>query len=238
MPPNKTTNHGRQLLITKSRLRTEKDSLKIALLKRKEASLLLELGRRPEALLVATALSKSNPSNSSHRAFLADILCRMSKWRLAEEIFTEVYQLCLVNSKKDKAFSIAAGPLFLLAEAREDYERCLEIAPLPILKNRAERLMGNKVVDREAPESEPWNQIAKLEKVHLGGNPHILPTLLKDWKLGEAEWYWRILFEATNLAVINGMSLKPWRKQLKQLHTVVLDPRYFIERRDLKKVLR
>lgn len=238
MPPNKTTNHGRQLLITKSRLRTEKDSLKIALLKRKEANLLLELGHRAEALLVATALSESNPTNSSHKAFLADILCRTSQWLKAEEVFTEAYHLCLDSNKKSKAFSIASGPLFLLAEARSDFKRCFEIAPLPLLKNRAERLMGKKVVCIDIPEIEPWNQVAKLEKVHLGGNPHLLPTLLKDWKLGEAEWYWRILYEAANLAIGNGMSPKPWRKQLKQLHTVVLDPRYFIERRDLKKVLR
>lgn len=238
MPRNKTTNHGRQLLITKSRLKTEKNPVKIALLKRKEAYLLLQLGHRAEALLVSTALSESNPSNSSHKAFLADILCRTSQWRLAEDTFAEAHRLCLATDKIDKAFSIASGPLFLLAEARGDYKRCVEIAPLPVLLNRAERLMGEKVMNIDIPEIEPWNHVAKLEGVHLGNNPHILPTLLKDWNLGEVEWYWRILFEAANLAVSNEMSLKPWRKQLKQLHTIVLDPRYFIERRDLKKLLR
>ncbi len=237
MAPNTTRNAGRQLLITRNRLKIEKMESKRKSLRRIEAGLLLELGQKEACLSVATSLVEENPDDNRERAFLADILARCSSWKAAEEEFAVAHSICLAAGKSDKAFSLAAGPLFLLAEARGDYRRCLEIAPVDVLRNRALRLANGKPESGSTPSESPWREIAILEKVHLGGNPYVLPGLLADWKCGESEWRWRILFEGAELAVNAAMSTKPWRKYMKQTVAKVLDPRYFIERRDLKRLL-
>ncbi len=237
MAPNTTRNAGRQLLVTRNRLRAEKDPAKRASLRRREADLLVALDRKELAVAVATSLVEMNPEGSSERAFLADILARSFSWRAAEEEFAEAHRLCLSSGKQEKAFSLAAGPLFLLAEAREDYRRCLEIAPMDVLRDRALRLSGKKPAQKSLPSVSPWREIAILERVLSGGNPHVLPGLLADWTCGEAEWRWRILFEGAVSAIEAGMSAKPWKKYMKQTGAKVLDPRYFIERRDLKRLL-
>jgi len=237
MAPNTTRNAGRQLLITRNRLKIEKIHSKRKSLKRIEAGLLLELGQREAAVSVATSLVEENPDGNRERAFLADILARCCAWDAAEEEFAVAHSICLSTGKLDKAFSLAAGPLFLLAEARGDFRRCLEVAPVDVLRNRALRLACDEPENDSIPTLSPWREIAILEKVHGGGNPHVLPGLLADWTYGESEWRWRILFEGAELAVSADMSTKPWRKYMKQTGAKVLDPRYFIERRDLKKLL-
>ncbi len=237
MAPNTTRNAGRQLLVTKNRLRTEKNPSKRVALKRLEAYLFLELGQKETAVAVATSLVEGNPEGSGERAFLADILARSFFWADAEEKFTEAHRICLSAGKREKAFSLAAGPLFLLAEARGDYRRCLEIAPMPVLRNRALRFIGEKPETSTVPSVSPWREIAILERSLSGGNPHVLAGLLVDWTCGEAEWRWRILFEGAVIAVEAGMSVKPWKRYMKQTGAKVLDPRYFIERRDLKQLL-
>ncbi|MCD4706363.1 MAG: hypothetical protein K8S62_01340 [Candidatus Sabulitectum sp.] len=237
MAPNTTRNAGRQLLIIRNRVKAENDPVKRASLKRREANLLLVLDQKELAISAATSLVRMNPEGSSERAFLADILARSFHWRASEKEFTEAHRICLSTGKLDKAFSLAAGPLFLLAEARGDYCRCLEMAPMDLLRNRARRLMGEESAQESLPSVSPWREIAILEKVLRGGDPQALPTLLTDWTCGEAEWRWRILFEGATSAMEAGMSAKPWKKHMKQTGTKVLDPRYFIERRDLKRML-
>ena len=241
MAPNTTRNAGRQLLITRNRSRTEKNPLKIASLKRLEAELLLELGQKDAAVAVATSLVEMNPQGSRERAFLGDILARSFSWIDAEEEFAEAHRLCLANGKTEKAFSLAAGPLFLLAEARGDHPRCFEIAPIDVLRNRAIRLSEGKLLQKPVPHAvpavSPWREVAVLEKVLNGGSPHVLVDLLAKWTCGEAEWRWRILFEGAASAIGAGLSAKPWKRYMKQTGAKVLDPRYFIERRDLKQLL-
>ncbi len=237
MPPNTTRNAGRQLLVTRNRLMAEKDPSKVLSLKRKEAYLLLELGQNDSAVAVATSLVEDNIDSSRERAFLADILTRTFAWAAAEKEFTEAHGLCLLSGKNDKAFSLASGPLFLLAEARKDYRKCFEVAPIQVLRNRALRLSGQKVELNVLPSASPWREIAILENTIIGGNPFVLPGLLADWNCGEAEWRWRFVYEAASLAIEAGMSAKPWRKYLKQTTGRILDPRYFIERKELKRLL-
>jgi hypothetical protein len=238
MAPNTTRNAGRQLLVTRNRLRTEKSAAKIASLKRLEAILFLELGQKDAAVAVATSLAEENSDGSSGRAFLADILARAFLWQEAEHEFINAHRLCVNSGNEEKAFSLAAGPLFLLAEAREDYSRCAEIAPIEVLLHRALRLAGHTSQPVTVPEKSPWREIALLEKVHLGANPSALPELLAGWSCGEAEWRWRILYEGAVLAMQEGTSAKPWKRYLKQTGTKVLDPRYFRERGVLKRLLR
>jgi len=215
----------------------EKSAAKTASLKRLEAVLLLELGQKAAAVAVATSLADENSEGSSERAFLADILARAFMWQEAEREFVNAHRLCLNSGKKGKAFSLAAGPLFLLAEARKDYRRCAEVAPTEILGNRARRLAGDKAQPVSTPEESPWREVALLEKVHQGGNPAVLSELLARWSCGEAEWRWRILYEGAVLAMEAGAGVKPWKGYLKQTGTKVLDPRYFRERGHLKRLL-
>jgi hypothetical protein len=180
MAPNKTRNAGRQLLVTRNRQRTEKSAPKRASLKRIEAGLLLELGQKDAAVAVAASLAEENLQSNSHRAFLADILARAFMWREAEAQFAEAHRLCLVSGNIAKAHSIASGALFLLAEARGDYNRCYEIAPYDVLRWRACRLMGEEQEIAAVPSASPWMEIAILEKAHRGGSPLALANLLTD----------------------------------------------------------
>ena len=238
MAPNTTRNAGRQLLVTRNRQRTEKSAAKTASLKRLEAVLLLELDQKDAAVAVATSLAEENSEGSSERAFLADILAQAFQWHEAEQEFANAHRLCVNSGNEKKAFSLAAGPLFLLAEAREDYRRCAEIAPMDVLRYRALRLAGDRSQPVTVPKESPWGEGALLEKVHLGANPGVLPELLASWNCGEAEWRWRILYEGAVLAIQKGTSVKPWKRYLKQTGTKVLDPRYFRERGALKRLLR
>lgn len=237
MAPNKKRNAGRQLLITRNRLKAETKPSKIASLKRLEVNLLLDLGMPEEALVVATALAEAHNRDSSAAAFLGDILARTSKWSTAEEQFTLAYELCLSMNKAEKAFSLAAGPMYLLAEARKDYTRCMEIAPSDILRARALRLSGKKAETFIQPETSPWRELYLIEKAHAGSSPAALLGILDDWTAGEAEWRWRILFEGAVIACRTGVGLKQWRRYLKQTGGRVLDPRYFTERKQLKALL-
>lgn len=237
MAPNTTRNAGRQLLITRNRLRTEENPSRIATLKRREAGILLELEQKEAAVAVAASLVKENPQGNRERAFYADILARTFQWASAEEEFSEAHRLCIASGKLEKANSLAAGPLFLLAEARGDFKRCSEVAPIEALRFRALRLAGETTDIPSVPLESPWREIALLEKVLRGGNPHVLPSLLANWTCGEAEWRWRILYEGATAAMEADMPVKPWKKYLKQAGNSVLDPRYFIERRDLKRLL-
>ncbi|MCK5035510.1 MAG: hypothetical protein KAS73_06435, partial [Candidatus Sabulitectum sp.] len=81
MAPNTTRNAGRQLLITRNRLKIEKIDSKRKSLRRIEAGLLLELGQKEASLSVATSLVEENPDDNRERAFLADILARCSSWK-------------------------------------------------------------------------------------------------------------------------------------------------------------
>jgi hypothetical protein len=189
------------------------------------------------AIAVATSLVEENPEGSKERAFLADILARSSQWTAAEHEFTEAYRICISTGKIEKAASLAAGPLFLLAEARGDFSRCIEIAPFDVLRNRALRLQGGKPQPGIVPAESPLREIAILEEVHCGGDADSLPGLLDSWTAGEAEWRWRILYEGAVASINAGMASKPWRNFLKQTGTKVLDPRYFRERKNLKQIL-
>lgn len=218
-------------------MKTETDMAGKASLKRLEANLLLELGLRDEAVAVATSLAGENSDGGSAYAFLADILAGMGRWRLAEENFVIAHRMCIESDRAQKAFSLAAGPLFLLAEARGDHERCMEIAPSELLRNRARRLSGETTVEDKQPDRSPWKELFLIEKVHSGGSYGILNGILHDWKAGEAEWRWRILFEGASLCREAGAGMRQWKLYLGQTGGKVLDPRYPKERKLLKRLL-
>jgi len=237
MAPNKTRNAGRQLLILKNRMKTIENSSKIPSMRRREAVLLLELGQRDQAVAVAASLAEADDDRGSGLAFLADILASCGRWAAAREKFTAAAEMCAEKGRKEKAFSLAAGPLFLLAEAVKDYETCLLVAPLPLLKSRALRLKGLEPEKTPQPGNSPWRELWALEEVHVSGKVSLLDGILDNWKSGEAEWRWRILFEGAFLEFKSGTVSKQWGVYLRETGKRVLDPRYPGERSALKKML-
>lgn len=218
-------------------MKAETDMAKIASLKRREAGTLLELGQRTEAVAVAASLTEGPSPSPGDFAFLADMLACSGKWRRAEENFIRAHRLCLETGKEEKAESLAAGPLFLLAEARGDHRRCMEVAPTGLLRGRALRLSGEPPPPSSMPETSPWRELFLLEQVHSGKDPAVLTGILDHWKAGEAEWRWRILYEGAMLAHASGCSMKQWRLYFRITSRKVLDPRYFQERKRLKALI-
>ncbi len=238
MAPNKTRNAGRQLLILRNRIKDLEDSSKMPSLRRREAGLLLELGQRDEAVAVATSLAETNARDGSALAFLADVLASAGRWASAEKTFTAAAGLCAETGREEKAEALYAGPVFLLAEARGDFETCLQVAPFPLLRNRALRLSGHESGESSQPDSSPWRELFILEKVHKQGNVSLLSGILDHWKAGEAEWRWRILFEGAFLEYSSGEVSRQWGDYLRETGKKVLDPRYPGERKALKRLLR
>lgn len=238
MAPNKTRNAGRQLLILRNRMKALEDHAKMPLLRRREAGLLLELGQRDEAVAVATSLAEMDENDGSSLAFLADMLASTCRWGAAEEKFTAAAKICAETGRKEKATALFAGPVFLLAEARGDYKTCWQVAPFPLLRNRALRLAGEKQRSIDEPAESPWRELFLLEKVHAGGDISLLSGILHHWKAGEAEWRWRILFEGAFLEYAAGKVSRQWTTYLRETGNRVLDPRYTRERKAMKKLIR
>lgn len=236
MAPNKKRNAGRQLLNLKRRMNALEDQSKMPILRRREASLLMELGQGADAVAIAASLTGEDTDGSS-MAFLADLYGRLGRWRNAEEWFGKAFSACMDAGREEKARAIASGPLFLLAEARGDHARCLEVAPFDVLRARASRLGGTPWGDYPEPLVSPWREIHLLESVHRGADPSLLSGVLDRWSCGEAEWRWRVLFEGAVLFPQGMRPVREWKKYLSETGKVVLDPRYPRERKELKRIL-
>lgn len=236
MAPNKKRNAGRQLLNLKRRMNALEDQSKMPILRRREASLLMELGRGSDAVAIAASLAGEDTDGSA-MAFMADIYSRLGRWRDAEEWFTKAFSACLDAGREEKALAMASGPMFLLAEARGDHARCLEVAPFDVLRARASRLGGTPLGEYAEPQESPWREIHILEAVHRGADPSLLLGVLDSWSCGEAEWRWRILFEGSVLFFRGQRPGRQWKKYLSETGKTVLDPRYHRERKELKRIL-
>lgn len=223
---------GCQLLALKKRLREEADPGERLKLKQREVKLLLALGQAPQALAAARAL----PPDASGLSILADVLCRRGQWKEAEATFEAARQARVREGNESRALALARGPLFLLAEAREDWSRCMALADLPVLAARAARLAGRPAEPGNSS-GFPWRVVALLEACHHGGNPAGLPEALLEWGRGEPEWKWRVLFEGVNLCMSRGISVLPFRRVFRGMGGPVLDPRWPRERRAVKAAL-
>jgi len=216
-------------------MKSESDPGAALKLGRREIRILLELGQTSQALAAARLL----PRNGAGLSVLGDVLCRAGLWKKAESVFDEARRARLAEGMESRAAALARGPLYLLAEARGDWERCLELVDIPVLKARAERVSGAGGQDGSAPDSAgfPWTTIALLEACHLGRDPTGLPEALAGWGMGEREWKWRVVAEGTELFLRRGLPPYAWRRPFRSIPGPVLDPRWAAERRSLKAVL-
>ena len=226
---------GCQLLALKNRLHHETDPDVTQKLRHREVKILLELGQLPQAISAARAL----PPDGTGLSILADVLCRGSRWKEAESVFEAARRVRIDEGSESRARALARGPLFLLAEARGDWERCAELADLPVLGARVARL-SRGITGQDTTSSEegfPWDTLALLEACHGGGDPARLPEAVQAWGRGEREWKWRVVFEGATLTASAGLNLAPWRRLFRAIDGVVLDPRWPSERKALKTVL-
>ena len=216
-------------------LKSETDPQTALRLGQREVRILLELGQTSQALAAARSLRRSGTGLS----VLGDVLCRTGRWKEAESVFEQARRARLEEGMEGRAAALARGPLFLLAEARGDWERCMELADIPVLRARAERLSGAPGDPCPAGDSEgyPWTTIALLEACHLGRDPAVLPETLAGWGRGEKEWKWRVVAEGSELFVRSGLPLDAWIRPFRSISGPVLDPRWLAERKALKTFL-
>jgi hypothetical protein len=223
---------GCQLLALKKRLREETDPGAILRLRQREVKILLELGQMPQALAAARLL----PGDGTGLSILGDVLCRRGHWKEAEATFEAARRARLAEGHGVRASALARGPLFLLAEARKDWSRCMELADIPVLEARTRRLSGEAPAPSDSS-GFPWETIALLERCHLGGDPRQLPEAALKWGKGEREWKWRLVFEGATIHSRRELPLNPWRRIVRAMSGVVLDPRWPGERKALKALM-
>jgi pentatricopeptide repeat protein len=216
-------------------LKSETDPEAALRLGQREVRILLELGQTSQALAAARSL----PGNGTGLSVLGDVLCRAGRWKEAESVFEQARRARLEEGMEARAAALARGPLFLLAEAREDWDRCLELADIPVLTARARRLSGafGDPPPAQVSQGFPWAMIALLEDCHLGRDPIGLPEALAGWGRGEREWKWRVVSEGSGLFVRRGLPMDAWRRPFRSVSGPVLDPRWQAERKVLKAVL-
>lgn len=230
---------GRQLLATRNLLRDEDDPIRRRKLLRREVRLLVELDNLPAAEAACRKLMEENPGWPAAFSMLADIACREGEWEKAEELFGRSAQDHERSGDAESAERIRTGPLYRLAEAREDRAACRELCSgggelAGILLLRTARLAGSPSGDIPA-DVEDWlaRRLAELESGWRGAPPAPLLDTALQWRATEPEWRWRFIVEGIHLWRRNGLDTRPWDVPLKDTARPVLDPRFRKEWRDI-----
>lgn len=223
---------GCQLLALKNRIREETDCAIKIRLRQREVKILLELGQTSQAISAAGEL----PRDGTGLSILGDALCRGSRWKEAEAVFEAARKARLEEGYETRALALARGPLFLLAEARRDWQRCSQLADLPVLASRVSRLSGGSPVPPNT-DGFPWETLALLERCHAGSDPRGLLGAVMVWGRGEREWKWRVMYEGVALCSAAGVLTQQWRRHFRSISGMVLDPRWPGERKALKAFL-
>jgi len=239
---------GRQLLILKSSLARERDPAQIRQLRRKEVRILLSLGQVSQAADCARKLSSDYSEWPVAHSIHADLCCRRMQWMEAAEEFEKAAMLHRESGEFQKAAKIMLGPLFRLAEAGEDYGRCLELSSDPecggtgrlasVLHCRALRIHGQaSAVPDGTFEDDPAAALALLERAWRGRSPRPLLASVNEWHRSEPEWRWRVMVEGVGLWLERNLDLGQWRRPLKNTDHPVADPRYTGEKRWLYRIV-
>lgn len=223
---------GRQLLSARNRLRNEEDPLRRRKLQRREVRLLVELDNLPAAEAACRKLMDENSGWPAAFSMLADIACREGEWDKAEELFGRSAQEHEKSGDAESAERLRTGPLYRLAEAREDWASCLELCSgggelAGILEARASRLAGSPAGDIH-DDVEDWlaRRLAELEGAWRGAPPVPLLDAALQWRSSEPEWRWRFIVEGIRLWMKNGLDARPWDGPLGDTSRPVLDPRF------------
>ncbi len=230
---------GRQLLSIRNRIGSTTDPSSLRKLRRREIRILLQLGNHTAARDICEALVSDNPTWPAGYSIKADLACRMSKWEEGEGLFERA------AAEHEKAGNIKAaarlrtGPLYRLAEARDDHEKCLSLCRgegelQSILKIRSGRQSGS--TEAMLPEgTQDWlaQRLLMLESAWRGAQQHELLQTAEEWLNSEPEWRWRFIVESMAVMKRDGLNLDGWKRSVKSTVCPVLDPRFHTEWRNI-----
>lgn len=200
----------------------------------------MELGNLQEAGRTAARFIDENPDLPAAMSTMADIACRTGDWQKAEEFFSRAALLHEDAGDQEGAVRLRTGPLYRLAEARDDLRRCMDLCAgggeLGEVLLRRSRRMSGKHQDPVPPETGDLlvQRLALLENAWSGGSPGGLPDIAEGWGGTEPEWRWRFIVEGIRMWKDRDLDVRPWRRPLKETACPVLDPRFNEEWRNLR----
>ncbi|NOQ21348.1 MAG: hypothetical protein GQ565_01685 [Candidatus Aegiribacteria sp.] len=216
------------------------DPSRMRKLRRKEIRILFQLGNRAAAWDICRKLVSDNPSWPPGYSIMADLACRSGKWEEGERLFEKAAAEHETAGNTNAAVRLRIGPVYRLAEARDDYEKCLALCSSEgelknVLKVRLGRLLGSNNV--RLPEGVAQDRLAQrllmLESAWRGMQQHELLKTALEWSNTEPEWRWRFIVESMDVSKRDGLDLDEWEKPIKSTVCPVLDPRFHNEWRNI-----
>jgi len=230
---------GRQLLSIRNRISSIADPPELRKLRRREIRVLLQLRNLSAARDICKELISENPSWPPGYSIMADLACHSGKWEEAEKLFEEAADTHEIEGNLKAAGRLRIGPVYRLAEARNDYEKCLSLCRgdgelESILIIRSERQRGN--LDRKLPdEPQDWlvQNLLMLESAWRGTKQPGLLRAAIEWLNNEPEWRWRFIVESMDIMSRDGLDLSVWKKPVRSTVCPVLDPRFHKEWRNV-----
>lgn len=221
---------GRRLLSIRNSIDLETDLSELMKLRRKEIKILIRLGNLAVAGETSEKLISENPFWPPGYSILADLLCRSGRWDEAEGLFEKAASEHEKAGNAESADKLRTGPVYRLAEARGDYEKCSSLCSgvgelKAVLRIRSERLLGdNNAILPTLPDNRLAAQLLNLEKAWRGiSKQNLLETAL-EWDNTEPEWRWRFIVESIDME--REPDFDKWSIPVKKTVCPVLDPRF------------
>ena len=170
---------------------------------------------------------------------MADLACHSGKWDEGERLFERAAGEHEAAGNIKAAQRLRIGPVYRLAEARDDHEKCLSLCSgegelNSVLKIRSERQIGSK--DTGLPEGiqdSLAQRLLTLESAWRGMRQPGLLRIAAEWLNNEPEWRWRFIVEGMLLWQRDGLDLDGWKKPVRSTACPVLDPRFHKEWRNV-----
>ena len=230
---------GRQLLSIRNRISSVSDPSELRKLRRREIRVLLQLGNLSAAVDICREMILDNPSWPPGYSIMADLVCHSGKWDEGERLFERAAHEHEGAGNVKAAQRLRMGPVYRLAEARDDYKKCFSLCEGEgelngVLRTRSERQSGSK--DTRLPaETQDWlaERLLMLESAwRRMKHPELLGTAV-DWSSTEPEWRWRFIVESMEILKRDGLDLNGWKKPVRSTVCPVLDPRFHKEWRNV-----
>ncbi|MCD4702166.1 MAG: tetratricopeptide repeat protein [Candidatus Aegiribacteria sp.] len=230
---------GRQLLSIRNTISSVTDPSRLRKLRRREIRILLQLGNTTAAGDICRELVSDNPSWPPGYSIMADLACWSGEWEEGERLFERAATEHETAGNIKAASRLRTGPVYRLAEARDNYEKCLSLCSgegelESILKIRSGRLLGSN--EASLPEeAQDWlgQRLLMLESAWRGTHQHDLLQIAVDWSNTEPEWRWRFIVEGMAVWKRDGLDLDGWKKPVRSTVCPILDPRFHREWRSI-----
>lgn len=229
---------GRRLLSIRNRISLVTDPAGLRKLRRKEIRILLQLGNLSAAGDICGKLVSDNPSWAPGYSIMADLACHSGEWEEGEKLFERAAGKHEAAGNSEAAQRLRTGPLYRLAEARGDHEKCLSLCSgagelSGVLKARYERRSGSKETGLPVEmQDQLAGRLLALEWAWRGAKQSELLQTAVEWSNTEPEWRWRFIVESMTIWRRDGLDLDGWKKTVRSTVCPVLDPRFHTEWRN------